>query len=405
MAKFPIEYFFATNFKEFDPKGMLEEAAMTGLAIGPVRGETKIYGVKLDFNNGVRVEVPKGNFRLRISDDDTGDVFYDSRVSEKIVVSYEKYFVRWKIELYKKRKPVLVHVFDPTKRRVHFVFTSMALGDTLVFLPYVREFQKIYDCPVSYYVPEHLRELCHEFYPDIEIREELCPDTYATFYFSAGIEHPGRLPIDRRIMPMEDFGRVILRLAHRPGRLMWRENERVIKEPYVCIAVQASMLEKCWLHDGGWDEVVAHLKGMGYRVICIDQHRVRENGGLRAAMPEGAEDMTGDRPLVERADMLSHADFFIGLPSGLAWLADAVRCPVVLIGGFSYFWYEFATPYRVYNRLACTGCFNDTRCDYQRGSCPRHGKDSEHYLECSYLITPFMVNEAIDRLIHDRKMG
>ena len=39
-------------------------------------------------------------------------------------------------------------------------------------------------------------------------------------------------------------------------------------------------------------------------------------------IPYGAEDFTGRRPLQERIDLLYHADFFIGLSSGLSWVAN-----------------------------------------------------------------------------------
>ena len=44
--------------------------------------------------------------------------------------------------------------------------------------------------------------------------------------------------------------------------------------------------------------------------------------------PHGAEDETGERPLQERARWLKHAEFFIGLSSGLSWVAWAAGTPV-----------------------------------------------------------------------------
>ena len=63
-------------------------------------------------------------------------------------------------------------------------------------------------------------------------------------------------------------------------------------------------------------------------------------------IPHGVEDETGDRPLLERARWLKHAEFFVGLSSGLSWLAWAMDVPVVLISGFTAATNEFATPYR-----------------------------------------------------------
>lgn len=102
--------------------------------------------------------------------------------------------------------------------------------------------------------------------------------------------------------------------------------------------------------------------------------------------------------------MLYHADFFIGLGSGLAWVADIVNCPVVLIAGFSLDWAEFYTPYRVANRMVCNGCFNDLRVKFiGKSLCPRHG-GTPRELECQRRIYPQAVIDAIQRLILDRAL-
>ena len=59
--------------------------------------------------------------------------------------------------------------------------------------------------------------------------------------------------------------------------------------------------------------------------------------------------MTGHRPILERIAILEHADFFIGLASGLSWLAWELGVPVVQISGFTLPGSEFYTPYRVQN--------------------------------------------------------
>ena len=206
------------------------------------------------------------------------------------------------------------------------------------------------------------------------------------------------------ICPMTHWGQIILGLPQPLPPLQWPASPRQIKEPYVCIGVQASSVVKGWLYPHGWDEVVEYLKGQGYRVLCIDKESHQENMGIAIDRPEGAEDFTGDHALVERGNMLSHADFFIGLGSGLSWLAYTVGCPVVMVCGFSLYWSEFPTPYRVYNRLACTACYNDTQLFWHKTVCPRHEKDSPEFLECARKISPRMVIQAIDRLIADTNL-
>ena len=63
-------------------------------------------------------------------------------------------------------------------------------------------------------------------------------------------------------------------------------------------------------------------------------------------------------PLLERARWIRHAEFFVGLASGLSWLAWSVGTPVVMISGFSHPLTEFQTPYRVINYHTCNSCWN-----------------------------------------------
>ena len=166
---------------------------------------------------------------------------------------------------------------------------------------------------------------------------------------------------------------------------------------YVCIAVQASGVQKDWLAPGGWDTVVAALKADGCRVLCIDGEPSRDEGGIHVAMPEGTEDFTGYRPLTERVALLAHAEAFFGVGSGLAWLAHACGTPVVLISGFSLPMTEFETSGRVINFHVCHGCYNDTAICAKNGGCPRHGGTERAY-ECSRKIGSEAVWEAFLRV-------
>jgi autotransporter strand-loop-strand O-heptosyltransferase len=117
-------------------------------------------------------------------------------------------------------------------------------------------------------------------------------------------------------------------------------------------------------------------------------------------IPHGAEDETGDRPLVERARWLRHAAFFVGLSSGLAWLAWAAGTKVVMVGGFTHPTNEFTTPYRVINYHACNSCWNDPRVRFDHKDfmwCPRHAGTPRHF-ECTRLITPAQVLQTIARI-------
>ncbi len=185
-----------------------------------------------------------------------------------------------------------------------------------------------------------------------------------------------------------------------PPRLALADDSRPIPEPYVCIAVQSTTQAKYWNNPAGWLEIVRFLKAAGYRVICIDQKPAHGGGLVWNHIPNGAEDETGDRPLAERARWLKHADFFVGLSSGLSWLAWAAGTPVVMISGFTHPINEFATPYRVINYHTCNSCWNDPHLRFDHKDflwCPRH-KDTPRQFECTRLITVDHVKSAIARI-------
>ena len=156
-----------------------------------------------------------------------------------------------------------------------------------------------------------------------------------------------------------------------------------------------------WNNPLGWREVVAHLKAKGLRVICIDQKPVHGSGLLYTHIPYGAEDQTGDRPLTERAHWIKHAEAFVGLSSGLAWLAWAVGAPSVVISGFTHPTNEFTTPFRVINWHTCNSCWNDPALRFKHDDfmwCPRHQNTPRHF-ECTRLITAAQVTAQIDKAL------
>ena len=367
-------------------------------------GETEIPGLRLDFNFGLRLDVPQGNFRVKVSDFDTGEIFFDKNFSGGRLISVENYFIRWHVEIFLNDEKIFSYTLNLEGQPVAIMCKIRRLGDTLAFLPYFAEFKKIHRCNLSVCLLEDFREFAAQLYPDIQLIDEINFKTYATYYPVMIFSPLPISPQDTRNMSLNRVGGMLLGIDYLPPKNIFKPTEPPItNEPYVCIAVQSFMTRKCWLWPSGWDIVVDYLKSLGYRVFCIDKEEEMTTDGFTIRRPDGAENFTGNRPLLERANMLSHAEFFIGLSSGLSWLADAVDCPVVMICGFSQDWHEFYTPYRVANRKVCNGCFNDIRVSYIIDRCPYH-KNTPREFECHKKISPRMVIDAIERLIVEKNL-
>lgn len=367
---------------------------------GPICWETDIDGLILDFNAGLRIEIPKGNFHVIVADDESDLVFFDGDVSEQTLISAEKYYVKWRVEVLLDNELVFSHVLDLTGQEVYFFMAGSALGDTVAVLEHISEFQRAYNCHVKYTPNESFYEICKNYYPDIEMVTEHPKEPYASYCLAVFQKPPFIIPDDSRRFYPADAARCILGLHRDAKHVIYKATEpRQIKEKYVCIAVQASGLMKRWLYPEGWNIIVKYLQAKGYRVLCIDGEDSFEKDGYIVKLPDGAENFTGRRPLMERVNLLNYADFFIGLGSGLSWLAWACDIPVVLISGFSLPLGEFDTPYRVTNQLVCHGCYNDVTVDWKTG-CPYH-EGTKREFECSKKIHPKQVMKAIDRLITD----
>ena len=126
---------------------------------GPVRGETDIPGLKLDFNAGLRLEIPAGKWHVKILDADSRLVFFDYDIAEKTLLSMEQFFIRWQIEVYMDGELVFSHVYDATNQEVCFVLQDKGLGDNIMFLPYIVAFAQKHGCLPRVIAPKSFQPL------------------------------------------------------------------------------------------------------------------------------------------------------------------------------------------------------------------------------------------------------
>ena len=172
-----------------------------------------------------------------------------------------------------------------------------------------------------------------------------------------------------------------------------------IKGDYVCIAPHGSSHAKYWNRKGGWQEVIDYLNNEGYKVVMITQEPLNDewHDSKLGGTLKGVIDKTGDLPLKDRANDIMNAKAFIGIGSGLSWLAWTLKTPVVLISGFSEDYTEFMDCERVSPpKYKCSGCFNKTRLDAGDWEwCPEH-KNTNKQFECTTSITSEVVIDSIN---------
>lgn len=370
-----------------------------------------LNGMMYDFNCGARIYMPNNGHRMRcrILDKASDTLLYDEELKQGYCVNCaKKYYMNYRLELLDmdSGKKLWEHHFDMRDKDILVQMpTEGAVGDSIAWFSFVERFQKQYGGKVHVLMPDRIRELVEKQYPDIVFvsRDEAVKlKPYATYYLGLYFrDDVDWQPYDFRLISLAETAGWILGvddLSEIPPRVAF--GERTIEEPYVVIATQASSHAKHWCNPFGWRRLVERLKRRGYRVVCVDKDAEVGHGDIWHHIPHGCEDFTGPRPLQQRIDMIHHADFFIGLSSGLSWVAWMCDVPIVLISGICMPFGEFQTPYRVQPRHTCHGCWNDTRYEFDHSDfmwCPRN-KDTPRAYECTKAISPDMVLRAVDRI-------
>jgi autotransporter strand-loop-strand O-heptosyltransferase len=366
-------------------------------------------GLLFDFNDGCRVALPESEhpWRVRLSDMDTGNVLFETTLKAGRINSSKRYFVRMRLEVWQDGESLLVHEYSAADREVMVQFPVGTLGDPMGWFPYAVKFRERHGCKLTCAMSDKIIPLFRDAYPEIDFlaHEDVKPELYyatysiGLFFDDSDFVHQ---PCDFRHVGLHRTAGYILGVdpTEAAPRLSIENDTPPIPEPYVCIAVQSTTQSKYWNNPTGWHEIIRFLKEAGYRVVCIDQKSTHGHGLVWNHIPHGAEDQTGDKTLQERARWLKHGAFFIGLSSGLSWLAWASGTPVVMIAGFTHPTNEFETPYRVINYHTCNSCWNDVRHRFDHKDflwCPRH-KDTPRQFECTRLITVEQVKATIRRI-------
>ena len=380
-------------------------AAGTGSAFpdpSPQPTQLADHGIAFDFNAGTRVSLPPGRWRVTLTDMERSVCLYREEASNCTVLGSKKYFIPTRIEIHSLEldQTAFVHEYDCRNKDVAILLPGGTLGDAIGWFSYAVKFQQKHGCRLTVGMSTHACSLFSGQYPSVRCctfdeyeseRNKFYATYYIGLYFTDEV-HDWQ-PSDFRLVGLHRTAAHILGVddTDSPPRInQWPISERPIEKPYVVIATQASSQCKYWNNPYGWSAVIEKLNALGYEVVCIDRESVSGNHNHWNYIPHGTRDETGDRPLTERAYWLRHAAFFIGLSSGLSWLAWAAGTPVVMISGFTHPSNEFHTPYRVFNPHVCNSCWHDIRTPFEHGNflfCPRH-QDTHRQFECTRLIMP-----------------
>ena len=283
-----------------------------------------------------------------------------------------EYFTEWKVLVYKDEDLVYNTVLDYTNKRVYISFESASLGDTIAWIPYALEFKKKHNCHVI--VSTFKNFLFESVYPELEF---VVPGTtvnnlqgmYKIGWFYDDNKEPSlpnTIPLQQtatNILGLE-FQEISPRLSFSPGNNLYGK--------YVTIATNSTAGCKFWTKEG-WQEVINFLVDKGYRVINVSKEKNPFHNCTQLK----------DNSIDNTMKTIYYSEFFIGLSSGLSWLAWVLGKQVVMIANFTDADHEFKC-IRVVDESLCHGCWNKTEFKFDKGDynwCPRH-KNTPRHFEC-----------------------
>lgn len=363
--------------------------------------------INITFTDGPRVEILGDNeeeYQVSFIDRDTSKLIYSSTIKNNMWTAVGvKYYVNWSVIVKRKDEIIDGHDFNLSGRNVKIILDTQSIGDLFAYIGAVSEFQKKWACQVHCVVfqPE-LFALFKNSYSNLKFVSvnERDEDYYAVYRIGWFNEWEGRLSKSPQQMCLANIASDVLGFKRRDFKPVI-SFKRLPKpaQKYVCIGMQSTAQFKYWNNPKGWDEVVAYLNKLGYEVWCIDRHSSFGTAEHQNHMPKGCVDKTGNYSLEERLAQLANADFFIGLSSGLSWMAWTVNIPVILISGIGEPWTEFFTPHRIINKSVCHSCTNDVNHRFEKDNwmyCPRNKN-----FECTREISSKMVIDEIDKLQTD----
>lgn len=289
-------------------------------------------------------------------------------------------------------------------KKVLIDLKSYSLGDTLVSLPYVEKFRVTFDSEVYLNINKKFESLISHTYPNINYVSEddnIIYDNILTIEYVDYSKNIQENVANQLGFKDWEYIRPIIKLNN--------NSVRPIKNKYVIIGIHSTLQMKYWNHPSGkeyqhkslyWSELCKKLRKSGYTPVVIEKDELFGIPPHRNGLPDYCVKKIG-LSLEDTLIYLQHCSFFIGLSSGLSWLAHSLGTKVAMISNFTEDWYEFdlnLSDYkRITNKNVCHGCWNLIDKDFDYGdwyACPKH-KNSARQFECHTSITPDMVFEEI----------
>lgn len=293
------------------------------------------------------------------------------------------YYTKWNTKVWQDGKLIYDKTLDFSNKRVYIAFDSESLGDTIAWMPYVLAFQEKHNCHVI--VSTFKNFLFESVYPELEfVTPGVVVDNLYAMYKIGWFYNSYMEPVLPNTIPLQKTATNILGLDYHEIRPRINQviKPRQYDYKYVTIATNSTAGCKFWIKQE-WQKLVNYLLSQGYKVINVSKEKNSLEGVIQV----------NDTSIENTMHIIQHSEFFIGLSSGLSWLAWAMGKHIIMISNFTEASHEFQGCTRITNTTVCHGCWNNPNFKFDRGDwnwCPIH-KGTPQQFECHKSITAEMV--------------
>jgi autotransporter strand-loop-strand O-heptosyltransferase len=271
------------------------------------------------------------------------------------------------------------------------ILKTSALGDTISFMPYADEYARRLGIKCD--VVSNFGFLYEGLYPNVNIIQ--MPADLSTYTDIICCDYIYDLPLQlgfAKQLGLTDMGKF------RP-QLKKSGKSSPLNKKYVCFSSHSTAQAKHWNNNNSWEKLCDMLQKKGLVPVCIDRYYSFGSEGNWNEIPKNCMNKTGMH-LTEMLHWIEHCEFFVGLSSGLSWVAHALDKKVVVISGVTTKDNEFDDDcIRIHRDDVCNSCFNTPeRFPFDPGDwfwCPEHRGTSRQF-ECTKRISAKQVMDAID---------
>lgn len=360
--------------------------------------------INLNFIDGAYLEIIDNKpyqrtFEVDFIDKKNDNVVFSSKIKNGWWTKPNfKYFVDWKIKI-KTDGYDSEYTLDYNNKRVFITFESKSLGDNIAWIPYVEKFRQKHNCKVI--CSTFFNDLFKSQYKEIEFVEPGSEVNNIHGLYRLGLFYRNdEIDFDRH--PNNPLKEPLAKIASDILGLEYSEEKAKLpklgnkKFRRVCIAIHSTSQCKYWNNPNGWQEVVDYLKSKDYEVRLLSKE---EDGFMGNKNPIGVTQQPQSK-IEEILKTIQESELFIGISSGLSWLAWASGTPTILISGFTDDYLEPKEELtRIINKNVCHGCWHKHKFDPGDWKwCPEH-KGSNKEFECSKSIKSDTVINQIKSIL------